>query len=74
MMREVCIGRARNVFTRQSKNVAPVHKAPQGREPVCPCVVVSPTEIKWERNMPFILWLLGVPLTLVLVLWLLGVI
>ena len=27
-----------------------------------------------ERNMPIILWLLGVPLSLILVLWLFGVV
>ena len=28
----------------------------------------------WEQIMPLILWLLGVPLSVVLVLWLMGVV
>jgi hypothetical protein len=32
-----------------------------------------PSEIKTEATMPVILWLLGVPLSLILVLWLVGV-
>lgn len=35
--------------------------------------VVAPTEETKEGNMPIILWLLGVPLSLIIVLALLGV-
>ncbi len=54
--------------------VKPAHDCNKYREPHRPFRVVAATEdIERRATMPIILWLLGVPLSLIIVLALLGV-
>jgi hypothetical protein len=36
--------------------------------------VFSATQQKLEAKMPILLWLLGVPVTLIIILWLIGIV